>query len=425
MRLAAAVALGQIRNARAVWPLIGALKDNQSYVRKAALDALLMIGAPAVEPLVASLTDSSSIVRRGVADALEKMRWRPTPDESGAAYWISVNKLEKCAEIGAPAIGPLIAELTGGSTGKAAAGALVKIGKPAVEPLIAALQDNDNHGCSDIADALGQIGGARAVISLIVALEDRDKPVRLAAVEALKKIGDSSAVEPLTVALRDNDSEVRLASAEALKKTGNSRAIEPLIVALKNGELPLRLAAICALGQIGAVSAIELFVAALKDRFPSVRKAAAQALDATGWRPDPDEIGAVYWVVKGDWDKCIGIGAPAVEILIAALGDRGLDELGLAAYALGEIGDTRAIKPLIAALTCGTWSVRQASAEALVGLYRSGRLDENCKPLILSQRGNISTDHNDKSTHDDSYSCGFHADANNHIDKGIGVPFSI
>jgi len=56
----------------------------------------------------------------------------------------------------------------------------------------------------------------------------------------------------------------------------------------------------------------------------------------------------------------------AVEPLIAALKDEDVNVRWPAARALGEIKDTRAIKPLIAALKDAEWIVREAAAEALI-----------------------------------------------------------
>src|SRR5450756_828303 len=57
VRNAAAGALGQIGDARAVGPLIAALKDQDSNVRRAAAGALVEISAPSVMPLIAALGD--------------------------------------------------------------------------------------------------------------------------------------------------------------------------------------------------------------------------------------------------------------------------------------------------------------------------------------------------------------------------------
>jgi HEAT repeat protein len=57
VRRAAAEALGQLGDARAVEPLIARLGDAAWNVRRAAAEALVKIGAPAVEPLIGRLGD--------------------------------------------------------------------------------------------------------------------------------------------------------------------------------------------------------------------------------------------------------------------------------------------------------------------------------------------------------------------------------
>jgi HEAT repeat protein len=175
VRQAAASALGQIRDARAVEPLIAALKDQDRAVRRAAAGALVQIGARAVEPLIAALRDDYWAVRRAAAEAL--------------------------GQIGdAPAVEPLIAALkdSAGAVRRAAAEALGQIGDaPAVEPLIAALMDQGyNHSVYQAAaGALVQIG-APAVEPLIAALKDQDRAVRKAAAKVLVDIYRSGKLEP-------------------------------------------------------------------------------------------------------------------------------------------------------------------------------------------------------------------------------------
>ena len=64
-------ALGEIKDPRAVEPLIAALKDTDKDVRQAAAEALGKIGDPrAVEPLIAALKDAEWHVRKAAAKAL-------------------------------------------------------------------------------------------------------------------------------------------------------------------------------------------------------------------------------------------------------------------------------------------------------------------------------------------------------------------
>jgi len=185
IRIAIAHALGNIGDARAVEPLIKALGDQDEWVRGAAAEALVQIGAVAVEPLIEALRDQDAGVRRAAAEVLGRIGDART-----------------------------------------------------VEPLIQALRDQDAGVRWAAAEALGWIGDARTVEPLIQALRDQDAGVRRAAAEVLGWIGDARAVEPLIQALRARDEWVRRAAVEALVRIG-AAAVEPLIRAL-NSDRPVR-----------------------------------------------------------------------------------------------------------------------------------------------------------------------------------------
>lgn len=258
---------------------------------------------------------------------------------------------------------------------------------------------------------MGKIGDVRAVEPIVSAFHDGENSVRKAATEALVKFG-KPAIEPIIAALDDSKGYVRWSAAETLDKMGwqpgrdergatywiakqqwknlidlGRSSVGPLLTSLMYTDIEVRKAAIGALAQIGDPCIVEPLIATLKDSTRPVRRAAAEALDKLGWQPDRHEKGASYWVAKESWDKCVEIGAPALAQLIGLLQSR-------------------------------EWLVRKASAESLVELYKSNRLNHTEKHLILSQRDCISADHNDKTT--SSYSDCSHTD---HADKGIGVAF--
>jgi HEAT repeat protein len=75
-RLAAAKALGEKKDTRAVNPLVSVLKKDANWdVRLAAENALVSIGSPSVEPLVQILKEEKEcFVRRRAARALKELR---------------------------------------------------------------------------------------------------------------------------------------------------------------------------------------------------------------------------------------------------------------------------------------------------------------------------------------------------------------
>jgi len=187
------------------------------------------------------------------------------------------------------------------------------------------------------------------VDGLIKALKDKDSNVRCDAARVLGVIKDARAVEPLIQALNDRESaDVRCNAAEALGKIGDSRAVEPLVQVLKGG---------------GSY----------------VTQSAAEALHKLCWKPRDDTEKSYYLIAKlaeaskglrylggiYGWDmekfkfssiiaeelrdELIGLGNKAVEPLIQALWDESNNILiqWEAAKILGEIGDKRAVEPLV------------------------------------------------------------------------------
>lgn len=215
VRRAAAWALGQVGDMRAVNPLIAAFKDKDYYVREAAARALRQIrDTQAVEPLMAALKNEDSNVREAAVEAL------------------------------------------------------VGIGHGAVERLVTALTDEDWSVRKTAIEALVQIGDARAVELLIAALEDRNW---WDAAKALGKIGDPRAVEPLIAVLkREMSTHGRETALQALGQINDPRIVQILIVfitekidALEREENPYEN---CNIGKI----AVTVLQKVLEARAPSV-----------------------------------------------------------------------------------------------------------------------------------------------------------
>ena len=139
VRLHAAKALGEAKDARAVEPLIAALGDKGCG--HTAANALAKIGKPAVEPLIVALKNENPFVRRNAAEALGEIK-----DSS------------------------------------------------AVKPLINALKDNDLIVRRNAAKALGKIKDSSAEEPLTSALKDESPAVRRNAAIALREMGKPEAI---------------------------------------------------------------------------------------------------------------------------------------------------------------------------------------------------------------------------------------
>ena len=243
-RWRAALALGEIKDERAVEPLIKALKSSDPDLREHAARALGDIGDPkAIVPLVENL----------------------------------VNK-------------------NGQSVG-ATSTALSEIGKPAVNLLISNLKDTSSEVRQKIATTLGQIKDERAVEPLCNLLEDSDSEVRESAARALSWIKDSRGILPLIKALQDVESKVRSSAASSLGVFRDKRTFTPLINALKDKDSNVRFSAALSLSTHENIRAMKPLLKALKDEDSWVRFIAASALGKIG---DESVIPSLKWMAAND-----------------------------------------------------------------------------------------------------------------------------
>ncbi len=282
-----------------------------------------------------------------------------------------------------------------------------------VKGLVKALRyPRDWHVRAAAAESLGGRGDDRAVEPLITALDDNDAPQVVIA--ALGRLGDPRAVDRLVRVVADGPAWLRDPAAAALVMIG-APAADFFMTTLQADDDALRGLAAHTLGTIGDDHALGPLVAALRDHTASVRHAAAEALDRLGWTPDGGEPGAAYRIAKRQWSRCattagipqliavlrdddrsivegatrtlakigaravqpliasldsttapvlVKIGTPAVEPLIATLNDDP-SRAAVAAVILGQLGDARAVDPLVSALAGPDDTLRAAAVGAL------------------------------------------------------------
>jgi HEAT repeat protein len=182
--------------------------------------------------------------------------------------------------------------------------------KDEVEIQIDLIKDKDWFRRKDAAITLGEMGDPRAIAPLITALRDSEWNVREAAQDALAQIGPP-AVDALIKALREY--QIRTFVIQVLGKIKDERVLDPLMIQLRNEEF---------------------------------KDVATKAL--------------------------VEVGLPAVERLMAVLNDKDKHVRKHAVMALGEIGISEAVEPLIEA-----WTVR---LQAIAALDLIG--DDRGKPVI-------------------------------------------
>jgi HEAT repeat protein len=194
VREAAAWALGEMGDKRAVPHLIQALNDESAKVREAATWALCIGDEQAVPHLIQVLDDKRWEMRAQAVEALGRIG-----DKSALPHLIRALNDRKSA------------------VRMQAASVLGQLGDARVVPhLVQALDSNKDRVLLKIGWALGRLG---ALSELARALEDRRWQVREAAVIGLGEIG-KKAVPHLRRALDDQLQEVREKAALALGRLG-------------------------------------------------------------------------------------------------------------------------------------------------------------------------------------------------------------
>jgi HEAT repeat protein len=159
-----AMVLGEVKDRRAVKPLLEALLDEDRFVASSAA-SLIKIGDPgSVEPLIEMLSNSQEHIRLYAAYALGGLN-----------------------------------------------------DTRAVRPLIEMLADPSSNLRGVTAHSLGQIGSREATDAILALLDDTSENVRLTAVLALGKLQDRKAIIPLEdILFEDSSGKVRKAARQVL-----------------------------------------------------------------------------------------------------------------------------------------------------------------------------------------------------------------
>ncbi|HCU25176.1 MAG TPA: hypothetical protein DF383_09165, partial [Deltaproteobacteria bacterium] len=409
---AAAKALGDIKDLRAIEPLIQVLENGHWENRPTVERALVNIGEPVVQPLIEKLLN-------------EWEKWRsegPDPNHQRDFFLGQIaDVLAKTGDV--RAVEPILQTCAdAGKGGKNRAyWTLKKMGQPAIDPLFRALE-HENPSIRDLArDVLAKldpsflegrliktlkeggsstqakaaaelekIGDPGAIGLLIEKLKGGDPSVREAAVDALIEIADASAIDLLDETLEHDDSAVRCAVLDVLKIVGRNARIDhkpiPNFPAFKNAVMraakdrdpEIRRRAISLLEGIVTPEVDAILINALQDHEAKVRRRAAVALK---YAQDPRACGSLVTALndnnpdvreaamdtlteRGDLQAVPSI----IEVFEREQGDAGCR----AARDLGLLGDHRAVEPLVATiLDKKKGAVRQAAAEALSGIDRS------------------------------------------------------
>ncbi len=196
VRLEAASALGKMKNSEALEPLAKALEDMDADVREAAAISLGKIrDRRSIPPLVLALKDEVTSVRRIASASLSRIDpdWITLPETREAA-----EKLKVAIQDADPAVRYFVAQF------------LINLGELPADAL--AGYAPDEHMGSPAEKRKRMAAGM-----FIGLLEDPDRDIRQAAAEALGQLGGARAQQALTRRLGDPDGDVVAATKMALQ----------------------------------------------------------------------------------------------------------------------------------------------------------------------------------------------------------------
>ncbi|MCE9580546.1 MAG: HEAT repeat domain-containing protein [Deltaproteobacteria bacterium] len=252
----------------------------------------------------------------------------------------------------------------------AARAELTRLGQHGMRPLLEALHDEKDVNQQRVAvTVLGNLGNKGAAAPLIHLASEKPP----ADPDAARRIGT------LTQTL---DWEVRVDALVAAGRLGDASVL-PLVTPLTSHiEVAMREAAIFTAGRTADHRALPLLTTALTDRRESVQALACLGLAQSD---DPKTVPVMAGVV-GDRKRhdlvraacAFGLGhrkaAGGISALTTALGDNSGEAQRVSAWALGQLGDARALAPLVRAYFGRADGRRDELAWALGRLSSPGAL---------------------------------------------------
>jgi len=448
LRMQAALALGDQRNARAVDGLIEMLRDEDTNVRYHAIEALGKLKATEAVDVLAEIAESKDFFLSfaalesltNIGDARVASKMAPLLDNEFLRD-PAINLLGKLGDDSA--VGPLTALLnTPGVPTSAIADALAaihdrydeqysegayiadlvsrEISATGIQNLLDALASEPGKGPlrsialvlgwqkrsgldraltrlmgreevrDEIIEALVRHGSATVEL-LMEQLSSEDLEVRRSAVMALGRIGDSTATPALVEAL--NEESLSIDAANALGRMGDARAVDGLVNLIGNSDASVRQATVSALNSLTLPSIAERIIPLLRDPDPNVRESAVKIAGYFGY---PESAGALLDLSRDPNERvrCAALehlpfveDERALDVLLHAMKEETPNARAAAARALGNMFAPEVVRPLIEGLSDDDIWVRYFSARAL-GRMRSEDSVAALKKVVEEEKFN-------------------------------------
>ena len=186
-----------------------------------------------------------------------------------------------------------------------------------IDGLINAARFNDPEIRRSAVTAMGQMRDHRVYHALLNALRDESRAIRIEAIIALGKIRGPSFINSLLWSLNDTDPTVRINAIWALGQIGGQEVVKPLILSMADSEKQVR------------IKAVETVISMIDTAIPELKK----AITGRNQLIRQNVINVLGKTNQMD----------LVPELIHALGDPVTTVRENAIWALGNLGDPRAV----------------------------------------------------------------------------------
>ncbi|OQZ03965.1 MAG: hypothetical protein B6D34_05045 [Candidatus Brocadia sp. UTAMX1] len=223
---------------------------------------------------------------------------------------------------------------------------------------------------------------------LIEAMRSDYPEVKIYAAKELVKLKDPSVVDVLIQTISDPSEKVRIEAIQTLGEIGDERAVKPLIGIMNDENLEIREKAVKSLGKLGKREAVDALILALGNNSDlSVIRATIEALGQIG---DPRAVGPLLGFLTHKEPRirectAAALGklrdSQAVDALITALNDEQERVRWYAADSLGKIGNPVCVDSLKKLLSDASARVRESAVTALGQIGNEQAIESLIKAL--------------------------------------------
>lgn len=369
VRATAAAGLGQIKNKESVNALIDALKDSSPNVTIKAIDSLAQIqDASAVQPLLQTAQDADHKVQDKALQSLKNFNNEEVIDGllplAGAyrAREVLMVKAKKSAQAHVYVYWNKGKRITSDTSPRSMQYEHIVVHPVIVGKILNGLSNGTASSKAGMLYLLRGFEDERSEPAILQQLDDPDEHVREAACSALEVVGTNTATNKLIAAMSDPQPKVRAAAARAAGCIGDDRAFNQLIALLDDSSTKVKSSALSALGKYNDPKCLAINIQYLNHPESTIRRSALSNLIE---KPDAKAVEHLIPLLHEHRSASRAAEAlgktkdsRAVEALINILVGRnkengGRDDMDLrrkAAGLLDDMGDTKAIQPMLAIL---------------------------------------------------------------------------